>query len=365
MAEDSDKESKTEDPTGKRLGDARNKGQVSNSREVSTAFLLLGATGLFLFHGPTLWAAFQAKLRFFLGGAISDDLTPAGAAFLLNGILVNMLVDMAPFLLVFFAMAIFSSVIQNGFLISIEPLIPKLSKINPLEGFRRLFSMRSLIDLVKSIFKMTVISLVVYWSITGNMREIMGLTDTTLEQVAASLGQSALDVLWRVTLVFLAIALLDFLYQKHEHIKALRMTKQEVKDELKQMEGDPLVKSRIRQIQREMAQRRMMAEVPKADVVITNPTHFAVALLYQQGKMSAPKLSAKGRGRVAERIREVARTNGVPIVENPPLARAIFKDVDLDRTIPPELFKAVAEVLAYVYGLRSRASRNYLSAGPR
>ncbi|MBF0126390.1 MAG: flagellar biosynthesis protein FlhB, partial [Magnetococcales bacterium] len=246
------------------------------------------------------------------------------------------------------------SVIQNGFMFSVEPLMPKLSKLNPVAGFKRLFSMRSLVDLIKSIIKMTLISLVVYWSIKGSLDEIMGLTATSLDHVVLTLGERSLDVLWRVTLVFLAIALLDFMYQKYEHIKALRMTKQEVKDELKQMEGDPLVKSRIRQIQREMAQRRMMAEVPKADVVITNPTHFAVALLYQQGKMSAPKLTAKGRGRVAERIREVARSNGVPIVENPPLARSLFKDVDLERLVPPELFKAVAEVLAYVYGLRSR-----------
>ncbi|MBF0342093.1 MAG: flagellar biosynthesis protein FlhB [Magnetococcales bacterium] len=354
MADDADDESKTEDPTGKRLGDARNKGQVANSREVGTALLLLGATGVFYFHGGAFWNALQEKMRFFLGGAISDDLTRQGITVLMDGILVGMLVDMAPFLIVFIFAALFASVIQNGFLFSLEPLAPKFSKLNPWSGLKRLLSKRSVVDLFKSVLKMSVISLVVYRSIMGDLNEIMGWTATSIEHVTVALGVDSLAVLWKVSLAFLAFALFDYLYQQHEHTKALRMTKQEVKDELKQMEGDPLVKSRIRQIQREMAQRRMMAEVPKADVVITNPTHVAVALMYQQGKMGAPKLTAKGRGHVAARIREMARSHGVPIVENPPLARTLFKDVDLDRMIPHELFKAVAEVLAYVYGLRGQ-----------
>ncbi|MEO5346121.1 MAG: flagellar biosynthesis protein FlhB [Magnetococcus sp. YQC-9] len=352
MADEADNESKTEDPTGKRLGDARDKGQVANSREVGTALLLIGATGVFYFHGDTLWNAFQEKMRFFLGGAISDDLTQEGLSVLVDGVLIGVLIDLAPFLLVMMFMAIFASLIQHGFLFSWEPLIPKFSKINPWSGFKRLFSKRSLVDLFKSILKMSVISLVVYFAIKDSMREIMGWTATSIEQVTVALGTESLSVLWKVSLAFLSFALFDYLYQRFEHMKALRMTKQEVKDELKQMEGDPLVKSRIRQIQREMAQRRMMAEVPKADVVITNPTHVAVALLYQQGKMAAPKVVAKGRGHVAERIRDLARNSRVPIVENPPLARTLFKEVDLDRVIPHELFKAVAEVLAYVYGLR-------------
>ncbi|GAB0058834.1 Flagellar biosynthetic protein FlhB [Candidatus Magnetaquicoccaceae bacterium FCR-1] len=352
MAEDADNESKTEDPTGKRLGDARDKGQVASSREVGTALLLLGATGVFFFHGETLWNAFQEKMRFFLSGAISDDLTHHGLSVLLDGVLIGMLIDLAPFMLVLVFMAIFGSLIQHGFLFSWEPLMPKFSKINPWSGLKRLFSKRSLVDLFKSILKMGVISLVVYYSIKGSMEEILGWSATSIEQITFALGKESLSVLWKVSLAFLAFALFDFMYQRYEHMKSLRMTKQEVKDELKQMEGDPLVKSRIRQIQREMAQRRMMAEVPKADVVITNPTHVAVALLYQQGKMAAPKVIAKGRGHVAERIREMARGHRVPIVENPPLARSLFKDVDLDRVIPHDLFKAVAEVLAYVYGLR-------------
>ncbi|MBF0163310.1 MAG: flagellar biosynthesis protein FlhB [Magnetococcales bacterium] len=352
MAEDADNESKTEDPTGKRLGDARDKGQVASSREVGTALLLLGATGVFYFHGEALWNAFQEKMRFFLSGAISDDLTNQGLSVLLDGVLIGMLVDLAPFMLVLVFMALFSSVIQHGFLFSWEPLIPKFSKVNPWSGLKRLFSKRSLVDLFKSILKMGVISLVVYYAIKGSMEEILGWSATSIEQITFALGKESLSVLWKVSLAFVAFALFDFLYQHYEHMKSLRMTKQEVKDELKQMEGDPLVKSRIRQIQREMAQRRMMAEVPKADVVITNPTHVAVALLYQQGKMAAPKVIAKGRGHVAERIRDMARGHRVPIVENPPLARSLFKEVDLDRVIPHELFKAVAEVLAYVYGLR-------------
>lgn len=352
MADDSDKESKTEEPTGKRVSDARNKGQVPTSREVSTAFIFLAATGLFFFQGLQLWEALQIKMRFFFSGVITDELTDGGVVLLLQELIVSYLADLAPFLIVFVVMSILASVVQNGFMFTLEPLTPKLSKLNPITGIKRLFSLRSLVELFKSILKMTVISLAVYWALQDSADAIMGLTATNMGQVVTQLGSDALAVMGVVTIVFMAMALLDLIYQRYEHTKGLRMTKQEVRDEQKQMEGDPLVKSRIRQIQRELAQRRMMEEVPKADVVITNPTHFAVALVYRQGEMIAPTLVAKGRGMVAERIRETARENKVPLVTNPPLARTLFQDVELGRLVPPELFKAVAEVLAYVYGLK-------------
>ena len=249
-------------------------------------------------------------------------------------------------------MSALASLVQHGFLLSWEPLKPNFSRINPLSGFKRLFSSRSLMEMLKSVLKICLISLAVYWALMSGSDRLLVLTDTSVEHVVDSLGEDAIQVMALVTVLFLLIALIDFFYQRFQHTKGLRMTKQEVKDEQKQMEGDPMVKGRIRQIQRDMAQRRMMEEVPKADVVITNPTHFAVALVYKQGEMYAPKLIAKGQGEMAARIRKLAQAHAVPLVENPPLARALYNDVELDGFIPPGLFKVVAEVLAYVYSLR-------------
>ncbi|MBF0368478.1 MAG: flagellar biosynthesis protein FlhB [Magnetococcales bacterium] len=352
MAEDTDKDSKTEEPTGKRLGDARNKGQVATSREVGTAFLFLAATGLFYFQGRSLWNALQEKLRFFLGGAISNELTEYGVVLLLQDLVKAVVLDLAPFFIVFVVMALMGSILQNGFMISFEALKPKFSKLNPITGFKRLFSMRSLVELLKSIMKMTVISLAVWYALKDSSDKILGLAATSLEDMITFMADDIIQVMWLVTLAFIFLALIDFIYQKFEYIKGLRMSKQEVKDEQKQMEGDPLIKGRIRQIQREMAQRRMMDEVPQADVVLTNPTHYSVALRYTAGEMSAPKVVAKGTGHIALRIRELAKENGVPLVENPPLARNLYQGVDLDQAIPAEYFKAVAEVLAYVFSLK-------------
>ncbi|MEO5341118.1 MAG: flagellar biosynthesis protein FlhB [Magnetococcus sp. MYC-9] len=357
MAEDSDQDSKTEDPTGKRLSDAREKGQVANSKEISTAFLFLAATGLFYFQGGPLWSAMQNHMRFFFSGAIQDDMTAGGLVQLLEGTITTVLSELAPFFLVFLLMSVASSVIQHGFLFSWEPIMPSFSKINPINGMARLFSSRSLVELLKSTLKIAIISVAVYWSLRDSVDRTIMLSATSLEGVVHAMAEDTLTVMKVVTMAFVAIALLDFGYQKFHYNRGLRMTKQEIKDEQKQMEGDPLIKGRIRQIQRELARRRMMEEVPKADVVITNPTHFAAALLYKQGEMRAPIVTAKGRGEVAARIREVAKAKGVPIVENPPLARVLYKEVELGHPIPQEMFKAVAEVLAYVYSLRRQTTR--------
>jgi flagellar biosynthesis protein FlhB len=352
MAEDTDKDSKTEEPTAKRLSDAREKGQVISSKEVGTALLFVASTLLFYFQGEVLWQALQNKMRFFFSGSISGDITPMGLSMLLDGIITEFLLDLGPFFAVFVVFALLSGIMQHGFLLSVESLKPKFSKINPIAGLKRLFSMRSLVELVKSVSKITLISFVVYWALKDSSDRILGLAATNLTFLTESMALDIMEVMFLVTLTFVGMALLDYLYQKHEHIKGLKMSKQEVKDEQKQMEGDPLIKGRIRQIQREMAQRRMMDEVPKADVVLTNPTHYSVALHYKQGEMQAPKLLAKGKGRMAQRIREVAKESNVAIVQNPPLTRAIYKNVEIDQIIPPDLFKAVAEVLAYVFSLR-------------
>jgi flagellar biosynthesis protein FlhB len=352
MAEDTDQDSKTEDPTEKRLADATNKGQVISSKEVGTAMLFIAATMLFYFQGEVMWNSLQTKLRFFLSGSISGDMTPQGISALLNGLVKEYFLDLGPFFALFVIFAVLSSIIQHGLVFSLEPLQPKLSKLNPISGIKRLFSMRSLVELVKSVIKMSVISFVVYYALKDSSERIMGLAATNMEFIVESMAYDIMEVMMLVTMAFVAMAFLDFLYQKYEHIKGLKMTKQEVKDEQKQMEGDPLIKGRIRQIQREMAQRRMMEEVPKADVVITNPTHYAVALQYKQGEMHAPKLVAKGKGLIAKKIRELAKESDVIVVQNPPLTRTLYKEVEIDQTVPPNLFKAVAEVLAYVFNIR-------------
>lgn len=352
MAEDGDQDSKTEEPTSKRMQDARNKGQVTSSKEVGTALLLMAATGTFYFQGEKLWISMQTTMRIFFSGFINDRIQPQGVVVLLRDVLTAMVLDLAPLFIAFMVVGVLGSVIQHGFLITFDPLVPKFSKINPIQGFSRLFSFRSLVELVKSILKITVISIAVYYALKGAAQDILKLADTNLHQVVTLLGEQMFHLFVLVTIAFIALAVIDFAYQQFDYMKGLRMTKQEVKDEQKQMEGDPLIKGRIRQIQREMAQRRMMAEVPKADVVITNPTHYAAALLYKQGDMMAPKLVAKGRGLVAQRIRDIARKNKVTLVENPPLARSLYSDVPLDAVIPPQLFKAVAQVLAYVYSLK-------------
>ena len=352
MADDTDKESKTEEPTGKRLSDARDKGQVANSKEVSTAFLFLAATGIFYFQGGQLLLDLQEKMSFFFSGFVTDDMTSMGVVVLLRDTIVAVFIDLAPFFLAFMFMGAMASVVQHGFLLSFEPLQPNFSRINPLSGFKRLFSSRSLMEMVKAFLKVGLISFAVYFVLMSSVDRALILSATSMENVVSFLGEDAIKLMALVTVLFVIIAAIDYIFQKLQYTKGLRMTKQEVKDEQKQMEGDPMVKGRIRQIQREMAQRRMMEEVPKADVVITNPIHFSVALVYKQGEMRAPMLTAKGQGNVAARIRELAKAKGVPLVENPPLARILYKDVELGAPIPPDLFKAVAEVLAYVYGLR-------------
>nr|CRH07665.1 flagellar export pore protein flhB [Candidatus Magnetococcus massalia] len=355
MAEDNDKDSKTEEPTSKRLADARNKGQVATSREVATALLMLAALGMFMFQGSTLWNAMREKMIFFLSGPITGELTAMGTAILFREIITGTILDLAPFFGIFVVVAILAALLQHGWLVTFEPLMPKLSKINPLQGIKRLLSMRSLVELLKSIIKIVVVGIAVYLGIKGSIDHMLSLTDTTIQEVVSLLSSDAMEILWRVALAFLAMAFLDFVYQKYEYVKGLRMTKQEIKDEMKQMEGDPLLKGRIRQIQRELAQNRMMQEVPKADVVITNPTHYAIALQYTPGEMSAPKLIAKGKGPIAAKIRELADEHKIPRVENPPLARTLYRDVELEQFIPPDLFKAVAEVLAYVFSLKQKA----------
>ncbi len=245
--------------------------------------------------------------------------------------------------------AILGNVLQVGFMFSTESIQPKIDKISPSKGFQRLFSVRSIAEMIKGILKICIIAGVAYLVIRKEIVNLIPLADQSIWGMLTYLGRVCFHILLATTVVLVFLAALDYAYQRWEFEKSIRMTKQEIKDEFKNTEGDPMIKARIRRIQREMARKRMMAEVPKATVVVTNPTHLAVAIRYEHATMNAPVVVAKGADIIAEKIREIAKENDIPIVENKPLAQVLYKIVKLNHAVPENLYKAVAEVLAFVY----------------
>jgi flagellar biosynthetic protein FlhB len=353
MAEEQDDSQKTEEPTQKRLDESRQKGQVASSREVNHWFMILGGTLFVIMMAPaTLRAIERAMLRFIesphaftvesgLSGAVRSAMSEVGMALLLPlGLLL--------------VLALFSGFVQHGVLFSAEQLVPKLEKISPAAGFKRLFSTKALVELLKGLLKLAVVGTVLTMVVWPQLAHITELPGYSMPDLLVYTGKLAGKVLLASLAVITVIAGLDMFYQRFTHMQSLRMSKQEIRDEMKQTDGDPMIKSRLRQIRMERARRRMMAEVPKATVVVTNPTHFAVALRYEQGKMEAPVVVAKGADLVAARIRELAQENEVPIVENPPLARALYATVDLDQPVPSEHYRAVAEIIGYVMRLKHK-----------
>jgi flagellar biosynthetic protein FlhB len=250
-----------------------------------------------------------------------------------------------------------SNLIQTrGLKISGHPLIPKFNKLNPIKGFSRIFSKNSVMELFKSLFKISVVTLISYFTIQGRWDEIPLLMGFAVGKTLEFMGSVAIEIMFKVLLFMIFLALVDYAFQRFTYLENLKMTKEEVKDERKETEGNPQIKQRIRTVQAEMAKRRMMSSVPEADVVVTNPTHLAIAIKYDREKYSAPTVVAKGAGPIAQKIRDVARDNQVPIVENKPLARVLHKSVEIGQQIPDSLYKAVAEILAYVYRLKGKTS---------
>jgi flagellar biosynthesis protein FlhB len=354
VADDSDDSQKTEDPTSKRLDDARNEGNVSRSQEINHFFMILALTlSMFVFAAPAARQITDLAMPF----VESPDLIPMDFEHLIATIWrlfgQIMLAGLVPIVLALLA-AFGASYFQFGLLWSAEQFMPKLDKISPLAGFKRIFSLRSVAEFVKGMVKITVVALIAGIFILPSMGELELLIGLDIAQLAAITATEVTKLLFGVLLTVAVIATLDVLYQRFEYIKGLRMSRQELKDEFKQTEGDPLIKNRLRQLRMERARRRMMADVPNADVVVTNPTHYAVALKYEQSAMAAPKVVAKGIDKVAQRIREVAEESGVPLVENPPLARGLYAAVQIDQEIPPEYYKTVAELISYIYKLKKR-----------
>ncbi|HEX2944698.1 MAG TPA: flagellar biosynthesis protein FlhB [Clostridia bacterium] len=347
---------KTEKATPKKRREARKKGQVFQSREISSAMILLFVFIALRVYGKSIYTMITDYMKKVLTEypQIEDLYTPD----ILSRVFVDGVMVFAravgPILLVALLTGLIVGYVQVGFLFTTETLKPQFSRINPFSGFKRMFSLRSVVELAKAILKVLAIGYLAYTYLNGKVQQVLSLMDMDLLQVASFICLTSLDLAIRICILLIIMGIFDFAYQWWDYEKNLKMTKQEVKEEAKQTEGDPQVKSRIRQKQRQISMRRMMQEVPKADVIITNPTHFACALKYDAEKSPAPVLLAKGQDYIALRIKEIARENKVEIVENKPLARAIYETVEIGQAIPSELYQAVAEVLAFVYSLKGK-----------
>jgi len=346
---------KTEEPTPRRREEARKRGQVAKSREVAAVAVLSGSLLSLVMGGSYMLGQLFSLWRVFLGFP-ERGLDQRSAQGLLELAVKLGLKALLPLWAILLPVAFLSFYLQTGGLAAWETLVPKAERIDPIKGFKRLFSLPSLVELLKSVLKLLLISYVAYLVVDSEKERVLLLARAEVPELGRVLFVLARNLFFKTLLALAVLAILDFLFQRWETERQLRMTKEELKEELKQTEGDPWVKSKIRQIQRAMAQKRMMAEVPKADVVITNPVHYAVALKYELKEMPAPQVLAKGKGHLAQRIKEIAEEAGVPVVENPPLAQALYRDVEVGGFIPQELYQAVAEVLAYVYRLKGKVN---------
>lgn len=351
---------KTEEPTSKKLEDTRKEGQVAKSREVANAASLI-AMFLILkvgisFIGSNMLHVFghiYAKIPEFTT-QYSGMISTGDFVTVIREIMGRILLILAPFLLIGFLVAFLSNALQFKWKVTTKPLMPKLNKLSPISGFKKIFSVNSLMELFKSIVKILIVGGIAYSTIKDKYNVIYLLFNMPLWQGVLLAGDIAIDMGLKCSFVYVILAAVDFIFQKHKFMKDQRMTKQEVKDEYKQAEGDPAVKGKIRQRMQEASRRRMMQQLPQADVVITNPTHFAVAIKYDKDLADAPVVIAKGEDYLAAKIKEIAKEHKIEIVENKPLARMLYHNVEVGEMIPPELYQAVAEVLAMVYHMQGR-----------
>lgn len=345
---------KTEKATPRKKQDARKKGQVAKSSELPGALIIFFTfLALYLFGGM-----FEDSLRSLFTVTFNEymlwDVTIQNIVTIFGQLIVKGILFVAPFLLISFIFGIIGNYAQIGFLMTGEPLKMKLNKLDPIQGAKRIFSIRAVVELLKASLKFIVVAVVVGTTLWGEKEMLMTLSSMPLESTLAFTGRLTAFIGLQIGAVLVILAILDYMYQRYEHNKQLRMSKQEIKDEYKKTEGDPLIKAKIRERQRRMAMMRMMQEVPKADVIITNPTHYAVALRYDATEMDEPQVIAKGVDYVALKIREIAEEHDIITMENRPLARALYDQVEIGQSVPAELFQAVAEVLAYVYKVKGK-----------
>lgn len=354
MAEDQDDSQKTEDPTQKRLQDAREKGQVPMSREIGTWATMSAILLVVVALAPGMVSDLSGALAGYLGGAHAIPMDGGNVGALLVDAAVLLVKVLALPLLLLAAVGIAATLIQTGGLVATEQMKPSLGKLSPLKGLTRMVSPKGLVEFAKSMAKLFVVGAIIGWVLWPMMTSLEHYAGLDMALVLGETKELTVRMLVAVVVILTLIAAADVLYQRHAFRKQLMMSRQDLKEEFKQQEGDPAVKARLRQLRMEKARRRMMANVPKSDVVITNPTHFAVALKYDPGAMQAPVVVAKGADLLAHRIRELAREHDVPIVENPPLARALHASVEIDEEIPAEHYRAMAEVITYVFKLKNR-----------
>jgi flagellar biosynthesis protein FlhB len=356
MAEGSEK---TEKPTPKRIADARKKGQVAKSNDFNSA-LVLGAVVLLLMMYGSYFFQYLARLtREFLQHQLrtATSLNEGTFAGIFSDTMFHIIIVMAPFLVGVLLMGVLANLMQVKVLFTVHPLKPDLQKINPLKGLKRIFSQRTFVELIKGILKMVVVGYCAYVVIQSQEDHLMAMSHMGFAQAWALIFKTALSICATIAIALLVLGVADWWYQHYQLMKQLKMTRQEVKDELKNTEGNPEIKRRLKQTGHAMLRRRMLSAVQTADVVVTNPTHFAVAIQYDPDEAPAPRVVAKGADHMAFKIRELAQEHKVPIVENKPLARSLYSAVEVDHMIPPELFITVAEVLAYVFK-RNRGRRN-------
>ncbi len=347
-------EGKTEKATPKKREDARKKGQVAKSIEINTAFLFLFAFSALKYLGPYMKRSLE-DIFFDSFSRISSADVFFESVFMsryMGYVFLSIMKIAGPVLIIIMVAGVIASYIQVGWHPTLEPMTPKFNKLNPISGLKRMFSTRSLMELAKALFKIAILTYVIYSRIKTELPTFLMLMDMSPEQILAYVASLVVSIGLRIAIIFLFMSAVDFAYQKYKHEDDIKMTKQEIKDEHKQSEGDPQIKSQIKQKMREMSMRRMMQSVPEADVIITNPTHYAVAIKYSPEKGLAPIVTAKGADYIAQKIKEKANEHDIQIVENKPLARTLYAVVDIGEEIPPELYQAVAEILAFIYSLK-------------
>ncbi len=355
MGEDSG--DKTEEPTPHKIREARKKGQIAKSQEFTSAIMILVSFYTFKAVGPMMLDRISGHTTLVFS-LLDLEFSSAMVGMLLTEALKTILLTLAPLIAVVFIMVILVESLQTGFLFSLSALSPKFENLNPINGFKKFFALKQYVELLKSIIKMSAVGYILFITI----QDLYPLVSQSQQQSPMSLislvGVIIIDTISKVGAVYFALAILDYFYQKYEYIKSLKMSKKEIKEEYKRLEGDPIIKQRQREAQRAMSQGRQMGQVPGADVVVTNPTHIAVAIKYDPEKKDAiPLVIAKGQRLVAEQIKQIADEHDIPIIENPPVARMLFKLVEIGHYVPREAFKVVAEILAFVFHLKNKKTK--------
>ncbi len=348
---------KTEEPTPNKIKEARKKGQIAKSQELTASIMLIVSFYTFKLTGSMMLERLAGHTTMVFN-LLDLEFSSAMVGMLLMEALKTILLSLAPLIGLVFIMVIIIESMQTGFLFSLEALTPKLENLNPINGFKKFFALKQYIELLKSIIKIAAVSTVLFFTI----KELYPLVTQSQQQtpfaLIALVGKIVMDTVTRVAIIYFVIAIFDYFYQRYEYIKSLKMSKKEIKEEYKRLEGDPIVKQRQREAQRAMSQGRQMGQVPNADVVVTNPIHFAVAIAYNpEEQASIPMVVAKGQRLVAEQIKQIADANNIPIIENPPLAQLLYRKVEVGHYIPKESFTLVAEILAFVFHIKNKRKK--------